>query len=343
MRLPRSHVFRELSGVAVTLVHRVYEQRICGEALNARLRGAIMLQNLPSVVAARALSPAPGSRVLDMCASPGGKTSALAALMRNEGSITALDVNALKVAQIRALCAEMGASIVTAHRMDATKAVALPASASASQAAADREAAQPGAIGDVEDIHGRAKGAEKIAARLARKQAGGHRVQAGPHDAAAPAAAAAAAPAAAPEPATAPFPPESFDAIMLDAPCSALGLRPRLLQPVSVKELRRASALQRSLFHAAVALLRPGGALVFSTCTINPLENEANVGWALATFPCLTLAPHGPRLGGPGLTAPAAGGEAWLTAEQAALVQRFSPDVSDTIGFFVARFEKKMS
>ncbi len=50
-----------------------------------------MLQNLPSVVAALALRPTLGSRVLDMCAAPGGKTNLLAQLMGDKGSMVALD------------------------------------------------------------------------------------------------------------------------------------------------------------------------------------------------------------------------------------------------------------
>ena len=41
--------------------------------LGAGLDGKVMLQNLPSIAAAMALSPPPGSRVLDMCAAPGGE------------------------------------------------------------------------------------------------------------------------------------------------------------------------------------------------------------------------------------------------------------------------------
>lgn len=44
-----------------------------------------MLQNLCSLVAAHVLAPSPGSRVLDMCAAPGGKTTALAQLMGDTG------------------------------------------------------------------------------------------------------------------------------------------------------------------------------------------------------------------------------------------------------------------
>ena len=118
--------------------------------------------------------------------------------------------------------------------------------------------------------------------------------------------------------------------------------------------------IQRRILDAAVQLVRPGGTLVFSTCTFNPGENEANVRYVLDTYPGLmVLEQQSPRLGGPGLTASAqpmgrwasdaegtgsylsAGGETefWLSAEEAGMVQRFDPR-GDTIGFFVAKFRR---
>ena len=47
-----------------------------------------MLQNVCSLVAAHVLAPTPGARVLDMCAAPGGKTTALAQLMGNQGDVS---------------------------------------------------------------------------------------------------------------------------------------------------------------------------------------------------------------------------------------------------------------
>ena len=61
------------------------------------LEGKVMLQNLPSVVAALALDPAPGSRVIDMCAAPGGKTTMLAQIMGDSGEVIALDRSHAKV------------------------------------------------------------------------------------------------------------------------------------------------------------------------------------------------------------------------------------------------------
>lgn len=53
------------------------------------LPGQFMLQNLCSLTAAHVLAPPPGARVLDMCAAPGGKTTALAQLMRDTGEVRA--------------------------------------------------------------------------------------------------------------------------------------------------------------------------------------------------------------------------------------------------------------
>lgn len=164
------------------------------------------------------------------------------------------------------------------------------------------------------------------------------------------------------------FPPLSFSYILLDAPCSAMGLRPRLAQPVDLRTLRTTAHYQRRLLQQAVRLLAPGGVLVFSTCTISPLENEANVRWVLDTYPEMRLTPSPVHLGGPGLTEPADPERArellvqfgsgngsdgasfgasldadlrWLSKEEAEMVQRFDPAGEEgTIGFFVARFEK---
>ncbi|KAM7390319.1 hypothetical protein PAMA_008475 [Pampus argenteus] len=89
-----------------------------------------------------------------------------------------------------------------------------------------------------------------------------------------------------------PFPPESFDRVLLDAPCSSLGQRPNIASTYSLKEICSYQPLQRKLLHAAVRLLKKGGVLVYSTCTVTLAENEEQVSWALDAFPCLTLQPQ---------------------------------------------------
>lgn len=81
-----------------------------------------------------------------------------------------------------------------------------------------------------------------------------------------------------------PFAPNTFDRILLDAPCSALGNRPQLRNDMSPKMLASYPVVQKKLFRAAVGLLKPGGVLVYSTCTIAVTENERMVGWALEKF-----------------------------------------------------------
>ncbi|PKU68557.1 ribosomal RNA methyltransferase Nop2 [Dendrobium catenatum] len=141
------------------------------------------------------------------------------------------------------------------------------------------------------------------------------------------------------------FLPNSFDRVLLDAPCSALGLRPRLFASEETMEsLQTHAKYQRKMFDQAVQLVRTGGVIVYSTCTINPGENEALVRYALDTYKFLSLAPQNPKVGGPGLVGKCElfGGkhaETWLTQSEAELVQRFDPSATlDTIGFFIAKF-----
>lgn len=96
-----------------------------------------------------------------------------------------------------------------------------------------------------------------------------------------------------------PFNEETFDRILLDAPCSGLGNRPILATTISCKEQRSYPNIQRKLFIAAIRLLKVGGVLVYSTCTIFPSENEEIVAWALQKYgDIIELLPAEPLRGG---------------------------------------------
>ncbi len=99
------------------------------------------------------------------------------------------------------------------------------------------------------------------------------------------------------------LPPASFDAVLLDAPCSGFGVlrrHPELKwRPGAVDPKRRAALveLQRELLTAARQLLAPGGTLVYAVCTITPEEGPKQLRWLLETFPELSLAPPVAALG----------------------------------------------
>ena len=130
---------------------------------------------------------------------------------------------------------------------------------------------------------------------------------------------------------------EFFDKVLLDAPCSALGQRPMLINSCTTKELKSFPKLQRKLFEKAVELVKPNGLLVYSTCTITFEENEGLVNWALDKFKDrLQLCQTSPVLGQPGFE---------MLEQEASKVQRFGPTViesddDDSIGFFIAKFKK---
>ena len=89
------------------------------------------------------------------------------------------------------------------------------------------------------------------------------------------------------------FPARQFDRILLDAPCTNTGV---LRRRVDVRwrlrrhDFKRMPEEQLAILRRLVPLLKPGGTLVYSTCSIEPEENEGVVSRALAEFPFLESA-----------------------------------------------------
>jgi 16S rRNA (cytosine967-C5)-methyltransferase len=164
---------------------------------DALRRGEIYIQDPSTAAACRLLDPQPGERVLDACAAPGGKTTFLAQLMKNQGEIIACDRDAARLQIVRENAQRMGTTIVQTLQHDWT---------------------QP-------------------AAEL-----------------------------------------QLFDRILLDAPCTNTGVMRRRvdvrwrLQP---EDFPRMQQLQLTIAAAVIPLLKPGGTFVYSTCSIEPDENEA--------------------------------------------------------------------
>ncbi len=80
----------------------------------------------------------------------------------------------------------------------------------------------------------------------------------------------------------------SFDRVLADVPCSGLGLlghKPEIRLQMTHERMLGLYPLQAAILASAARLVRPGGILVYSTCTINPAENEEQVAAFLATAP----------------------------------------------------------
>jgi len=90
--------------------------------------------------------------------------------------------------------------------------------------------------------------------------------------------------------------PERFDRVLLDAPCSSESRfqsnNPDSYSHWSLRKIKETARKQKKLIYSAVNCLKPGGTLVYCTCSFAPEENEAIVNHILATFPQqLTIEP----------------------------------------------------
>jgi len=114
------------------------------------------------------------------------------------------------------------------------------------------------------------------------------------------------------------------DKILLDAPCTALGIRPKLWESRTPKDIEATARYQRAFIWAAMKSLRKGGVLVYSTCTLSLEENEANVRYMLEKG--LKLEEQSLFIGSHGIGIDE--------------VQRFYPNRHLTQGFFIAKLRK---
>jgi 16S rRNA (cytosine967-C5)-methyltransferase len=177
-------------------------------SLKSFQEGLFYVQDPSTLLAVQEMGATPGESILDLCAAPGGKTTALAQVMANEGRLTAFDPDRVRRQMIRENCDRLGVQIAR-----------IP----------EGRPARPG---------------------------------------------------------------ELFDRVLIDAPCSNTGvlrrraeLRWRLTEP----EVQRLRGVQLGLLGQAADHLKAGGRLVYSTCSLEPEENEDVVreflagaaGWVL--------------------------------------------------------------
>jgi 16S rRNA (cytosine967-C5)-methyltransferase len=123
-----------------------------------------------------------------------------------------------------------------------------------------------------------------------------------------------------------------FDRVLVDPPCSGLGTlqaRADLRWRVTPEHVPKLAAIQAAILAAGAAAVRPGGVLVYSTCTISPSENELQISAFLQSNPEFGLDDLGVSDGG-GIGSPVMDGRAMLTL----------PQRDRTAGFFIARLRR---
>jgi 16S rRNA (cytosine967-C5)-methyltransferase len=81
---------------------------------------------------------------------------------------------------------------------------------------------------------------------------------------------------------------EQVDIVMADVPCSGFGTlskKPDIKWKRDQADIAKLIPLQREILNHAASLVKPGGVLVYSTCTIEPKENQENIEWFLEQHP----------------------------------------------------------
>jgi len=124
------------------------------------------------------------------------------------------------------------------------------------------------------------------------------------------------------------------DAVLLDAPCSATGTirhQPDILHLKEMKDQEKLTALQRRLIANAANMLKPGGILIYCTCSLQTAESEAQLDWALSQNLPLKLSP---------ITADEVPAEFITDRGEIRCLPQHWQDIGGIDGFYVVRFVK---
>ncbi|MEI8198701.1 MAG: 16S rRNA (cytosine(967)-C(5))-methyltransferase RsmB [Eubacteriales bacterium] len=235
--------------------HAVYE-------LSGFKDGLFMIQDEGAMLASFILSPEKGQKILDVCSAPGGKSCHIAELMEDQGKVTALDLNEIRLNMVAQNQERLGLTCIDTAVADATKLT------------------------------------EELPQYLSY-----------------------------------------FDGVLTDVPCSGLGLllrKPDIRLTMTYEKMQELIPVQAQILNQAAGFVKPGGTLVYSTCTINPHENGEQADNFLLTqtdfeeYPFADILPAKIVSLNP---------EHLETAMHGRL--QLLPDVDGCDGFYIARFRRK--
>jgi 16S rRNA C967 or C1407 C5-methylase (RsmB/RsmF family) len=132
----------------------------------------------------------------------------------------------------------------------------------------------------------------------------------------------------------------NFDKILVDAPCSGTGTIRKSLKTLKIwhpNMVQRLAAEQRSLLNNAYNLLRPGGTIVYSTCSLEPEENEGVIDSILSRYDNLKIQEI--NLKGINRSKPILEFEHKKYSSEINKALRIWPQDNDTEGFFVCKLK----
>lgn len=125
-----------------------------------------------------------------------------------------------------------------------------------------------------------------------------------------------------------------FDHILVDAPCSGnMFIDKKWLRKQTLSNIKSRSKIQKEILGNMIKCLAPGGELVYSTCSLEPEENEMVVDWALKSFDVKLLDID--CIGSPGLTK----FQGKKFNKSLKKCRRLWPNKTKTQGFFIAKIQ----
>jgi 16S rRNA (cytosine967-C5)-methyltransferase len=133
-----------------------------------------------------------------------------------------------------------------------------------------------------------------------------------------------------------------YDRILCDVPCSGTGTlarNPEIRHKLTAADLSKQAKRQREILSSALGALAPGGRLIYSTCSLEPEENEQVVEAVLAAAKDVRIVPMAEVLGGMDTLTPEALAMLTSTAVRGEYL-RTLPGVHACDGFFAAVIEK---
>lgn len=203
--------------------------------------GKLAIQSEGAMLLSRAIGSIKGSRILDACAAPGGKSAYLSSLAENDLDLTCFEIHEHRLSLLSKTFERLH---VNAHTILQDASVFLP---------------------DYKD---------------------------------------------------------SFDAVLLDVPCSGLGLimdKPDIRYKKTEQDIERLVDIQQHILETCSRYVKPGGILIYATCTISKPENEHQIEWFLENHQAFSPDK--------------------LPYDDGYMLQLF-PDIHETEGFFVARLKR---